>query len=91
VHDLSFQELPASLCGRPYALVTNQLRITEIADVVSLVGVLVPSKPTERMLSVFSNNILEAFIESGKITDDEWDSVEFDERLPMKAVKVRSI
>ncbi|KAF9948540.1 hypothetical protein BGZ65_007997, partial [Modicella reniformis] len=70
------------------ALIGNQLRITEIADVVSLIGVFVPSKPTERMTSVFSKEILLSFVELGKITSDEWDAVEIDDRLPMKALRL---
>ncbi|KAH7026959.1 hypothetical protein BKA57DRAFT_511706 [Linnemannia elongata] len=71
------------------ALVKNQLKITEIADVVSLMGVFVPSRPTERMKSVFSDDILQAFIKSGEVTHAEWDSVEFNDSLAMKAVKDR--
>ncbi|KAF9993294.1 hypothetical protein BGZ79_002057, partial [Entomortierella chlamydospora] len=48
------------------ALMNDQLRITDIADVVSLM----------------------ASIKSGAITTAEWDTVEFDERLPMKAAKL---
>ncbi|KAK5815553.1 hypothetical protein F5H01DRAFT_191168 [Linnemannia elongata] len=70
------------------ALVKNQLKITEIADVVSLMGVFVPSRPTERMKSVFSDDILQAFIKSGEVTHAEWDSVEFNDSLAMKAVKL---
>ncbi|KAI7832853.1 hypothetical protein BC939DRAFT_8476 [Gamsiella multidivaricata] len=73
------------------ALVKSQLKIMEIADVVSLMGIFVPSRPTERMKSVFSDEILQAFIKSREITNAEWDSVEFNDSLAMKAVKVRSI
>lgn len=73
------------------ALLKNQLKIPEIADVVSLMGVFVPSRPTERMKSVFSDELLQEFIKSGAITNAEWDSVEFDDSLPMKAVKVRTM
>ncbi|KAF9343785.1 hypothetical protein BGX26_005202 [Mortierella sp. AD094] len=64
------------------ALTKDQLKITEIADVVSLMG------PTERMKSLFPDDALQASIKSGAITTAEWDTVEFDERLPMKAVKL---
>jgi hypothetical protein len=42
------------------------------------------------MKSVFSEDVLQAFIKSGKVTDAEWNFVEFDDSLAMKAVKVRS-
>ncbi|KAI7816177.1 hypothetical protein BC939DRAFT_56691 [Gamsiella multidivaricata] len=73
------------------ALLNTELKIAEIADVVSLIGIFVPSRPTERMKSVFSDEELEALIRSGEVTHEEWDSVEFDTLLPMKAVRVCSI
>ncbi|KAF9916285.1 hypothetical protein FBU30_001474 [Linnemannia zychae] len=70
------------------ALVNTELKIVDIADVASLIGILVPSRPTCRMKSVFSKEVLEALINSGKVTHEEWDSVEFDTQLPMKAVRL---
>ncbi|KAF9181762.1 hypothetical protein BGZ49_004803 [Haplosporangium sp. Z 27] len=69
------------------ALMDNQLSITDIADVVALIGVFVPSRRTERMASVFSDEALQSFIDAGEITPEEWDAVDFDDSLPMKALK----
>ncbi|KAG0334432.1 hypothetical protein BG004_000412 [Podila humilis] len=70
------------------ALVNIELKIEEIADVVSLIGIFVPSRPTKRMKSVFSEELLEVLISSGEVTHEEWDSVDFDIQLPMKAVRL---
>ncbi|KAF9157261.1 hypothetical protein BGX20_004036 [Mortierella sp. AD010] len=40
------------------------------------------------MASVFSKEILQGFVESGKVTSDEWNAVEFDDRFPMKALRL---
>jgi hypothetical protein len=72
------------------ALVNHQLSITDIADVVALIGVFVPSRRTEHMSSVFSDKALQSFIDAGEITPEEWDAVDFDDNLPMKALKVCS-
>ncbi|KAF9407163.1 hypothetical protein BGZ76_006170, partial [Entomortierella beljakovae] len=69
------------------ALTNDQLKITDMADVLSLMGVFVPSRPTERMRSFFTDESLEASIKSGAVTTAEWDAAEFDDRLAMKAVK----
>ncbi|KAF9577013.1 hypothetical protein BGW38_008066 [Lunasporangiospora selenospora] len=52
------------------ALVNTELKIDEIADVASLIGILVPSKPTYRLKSVFPNEVLEDLIKSGEVTHE---------------------
>ncbi|KAF9350234.1 hypothetical protein BGX34_001344 [Mortierella sp. NVP85] len=65
------------------ALHQNQLRISDVADVVALLGVLVPFKATERMKSIFPEKILDDLRRS----DEEWPDVGFNENLVTSAVR----
>ncbi|KAF8942822.1 hypothetical protein BGZ47_006086 [Haplosporangium gracile] len=73
----SYQRLCAA------ALHQNELRITEVADVVALLGVLVPFKATERMKSIFQEKTLDDL----KKSDEEWPDIEFNETLITSAVR----
>lgn len=66
------------------ALHKNELRITDVADVVALLGVFAPFKATARMKSVFQEKILDDLTKS----DEEWPDVGFDESLVTSAVRV---
>ncbi|KAG0002738.1 hypothetical protein BGZ65_002357 [Modicella reniformis] len=65
------------------ALNQNELRITDVADVVALLGVLAPFRQTERMKSVFQDKTLGDLRKS----DQEWPDVGFDENLVTTAVR----
>ncbi|KAF9117761.1 hypothetical protein BGX30_005167, partial [Mortierella sp. GBA39] len=54
-----------------------------VADVVTLLGVLVPFKATERMKSIFQEKALDDLRRS----DEEWPDVGFDETLVTSAVR----
>ncbi|KAG0285128.1 hypothetical protein BGZ97_007925 [Linnemannia gamsii] len=73
----SYQRLCAT------ALHQNELRITDVADVVALLGVLVPFKATERMKSIFQEKTLDNL----RISDEEWPDVGFNETLVTSAVR----
>ncbi|KAI8599635.1 hypothetical protein EDD21DRAFT_355276 [Dissophora ornata] len=73
----SFQRLCAA------AFHQNELRITDVADVVALLGVLAPFKATERMKSVFQEKTLVDLRRS----DEEWHDVGLDESLATSAVR----
>ncbi|KAG0208196.1 hypothetical protein B0O80DRAFT_167364 [Mortierella sp. GBAus27b] len=73
----SYQRLCAT------ALHQNELQITDVADVVALLGVLVPFKATERMKSIFQEKTLDDLRRS----DEEWPDVGFDETLVTSAVR----
>ncbi|KAG0249925.1 hypothetical protein BGZ95_007363, partial [Linnemannia exigua] len=73
----SYQRLCAA------ALHQNELRITDVADVVALLGVLVPFKATERMKSIFQEKTLDDLRRS----DEEWPDVGFNETSVTSAVR----
>ncbi|GJJ74295.1 hypothetical protein EMPS_06653 [Entomortierella parvispora] len=73
----SYQRLCAT------ALHQNELQITDVADVVALLGVLVPSKATERMKSIFQEKTLDDLRRS----DEEWPNVGFNESLVTDAIR----
>ncbi|KAF9979605.1 hypothetical protein BGZ75_009456 [Mortierella antarctica] len=73
----SYQRLCAA------SLHQNEVQVTDIADVVSLLGVLVPFKPTERMKSIFQEKTLDDLRRS----DEEWPDVGFNETLVTSAVR----
>ncbi|KAF9395381.1 hypothetical protein BGX21_009957, partial [Mortierella sp. AD011] len=65
------------------ALHQNELQITDVADVVALLGVLVPFKPIKRMKCVF----LEKTLDDLRRSDEEWPDVGFNESLVTSAVR----
>lgn len=74
----SYQRLCAT------ALHHNELQIADVADVVALLGVLVPFKATNRMKTIFQERTLDDLRKS----DEEWPDVGFDENLVTSAVRV---
>ncbi|KAG0007280.1 hypothetical protein BGZ80_004865, partial [Entomortierella chlamydospora] len=65
------------------ALHQNELQITDVADVVALLGVLMPFKPTKRMKCIF----LEKTLDDLRRSDEEWPDVGFNESLVTSAVR----
>ncbi|KAG0050424.1 hypothetical protein BGZ83_004800 [Gryganskiella cystojenkinii] len=65
------------------ALHQNELQITDVADVVALLGVLVPFKATEWMKSIFQEKILDDLRRS----DEEWPDVGFNESIVTSAIR----
>ncbi|KAF9920111.1 hypothetical protein FBU30_010112 [Linnemannia zychae] len=61
----------------------SELRITDVAVVAAILGVLVPFRPTERMKSVFKGKTLGVLRKS----DQEWPDVGFDENLVTSAIR----
>ncbi|KAG0347199.1 hypothetical protein BG004_008238 [Podila humilis] len=65
------------------ALHKNEIGISDVADIVSLLGVLAPFKPTERMQSIFPESTLNDL----KKSEEEWPDVGFDESKVTAAVR----
>ncbi|KAF8931363.1 hypothetical protein BGZ58_007670 [Dissophora ornata] len=65
------------------SLVNNEIRKTEVADVMAIIGVFAPSMSTRRMKEAFSKKLLCALVKS----DVELPDVDFDDSAMMKAVR----
>ncbi|KAF9962997.1 hypothetical protein BGZ70_007729 [Mortierella alpina] len=74
----SYQRLCAT------ALHEKELRITDVTDLVALLGVLVPFKTTARMQSIFPEKTLDEL----RGSNQEWPDDGFDETLVTSAVRV---
>ncbi|KAG9071273.1 hypothetical protein KI688_008819 [Linnemannia hyalina] len=65
------------------SLVNNEIRKTEVADAMAIIGVFAPSMSTRRMEEAFSKKLLRALAKSTA----ELPEVDFDDSAMMKAVR----